>query len=180
MHLVHDATDTEYFAGKVTDSGGVYVVPAFVGLGSPYWDMYARGAILGITRGTCREHIIRATLESIAYQSADLLDAIRQDAGMDIQMLRVDGGAVQNNFLMQFQADILDIEVERPQITETTAMGAAYLAGLAVGYWESKERITELRKTDRIYHPDMDAETRQQARQGWEKAVQRAMRWEEC
>ena len=178
LKLVHDAADTGYFAMKVPDSGGVYVVPAFVGLGSPYWDMYARGAILGITRGTNRDHIIRATLESIAYQSADLLLAMKQDSGMDIQTLRVDGGAVANNFLMQFQSDILGIDVERPVVTETTALGAAYLAGLAVGFWADKDRILEMRQLDRMFEPDMTEEDREAASKGWKKAVSRCRNWE--
>jgi glycerol kinase len=179
MNLIRDAADSEYFATKVEDSGGVYVVPAFVGLGSPYWDMYARGAILGITRGTNRNHIVRATLESIAYQSCDLLEAMKQDSGMPIKHLRVDGGAVGNNFLMQFQADILGIEVERPLVTETTAMGAAYLAGLAVGYWPDKSRILELRRLDRLFRPQISADERVNLVRGWQKAVSRSRNWAE-
>ena len=142
LELVNDAADTEYFAGKVKDNGGVYIVPAFTGLGAPYWDMYARGTILGLTRGANRNHIIRAALESIAYQSRDLMDAMEEDSGCRLNSIKVDGGASRNNFLMQFQADITGTKVIRPIITETTALGAAYLAGLAVGFWKSKEEIT--------------------------------------
>ena len=177
LKLIHDAADSEYFATKVPDSGGVYVVPAFVGLGSPYWDMYARGAILGITRGTNREHIIRATLESIAYQSGDLLGAMQQDSGINIDVLRVDGGASQNNFLLQFQSDILNINVERPVIVETTAMGAAYLAGLAVGYWPDTSSIEKLRQVDTTFKPAMNEENREKALKGWDKAVGRTRNW---
>ena len=140
LKLVTESSDTEYFARKVKDSAGVYVVPAFVGLGAPYWDMYARGAIVGLTRGANKNHIIRATLESIAYQTRDVLEAMQEDSGIKLSSLKVDGGAAANNFLMEFQADILGTAVRRPVILETTALGAAYLAGLAVGIWESKER----------------------------------------
>ena len=139
LRLVNESKDTEYFARKVKDNGGVYVVPAFVGLGAPYWDMYARGAILGLTRGANKNHIIRATLESIAYQTRDVLEAMQEDSGIQLAELKVDGGAAANNFLMEFQADILGTKVRRPVVLETTALGAAYLAGLAVGFWESKE-----------------------------------------
>lgn len=141
LRLVNESKDTEYFARKVKDNGGVYVVPAFVGLGAPYWDMYARGAILGLTRGANKNHIIRATLESIAYQTRDVLEAMQEDSGIQLAELKVDGGAAANNFLMEFQADILGTKVRRPVVLETTALGAAYLAGLAVGFWESKEEI---------------------------------------
>ena len=141
LMLVNDAQDTEYFAKKVKDNGGVYVVPAFVGLGAPYWDMYARGAIFGLTRGANRNHIIRAALESIAYQSKDVLHAMEEDAGYKIKSLKVDGGASKNEFLMQFQSNLIDTQVTRPIISETTALGAAYLAGLAVGYWKDMSNI---------------------------------------
>jgi glycerol kinase len=177
MNLVRDAAESGHLATKVNDSGGVYVVPAFVGLGSPYWDMYARGAILGITRGTNRNHIIRATLESIAYQSCDLLGAMKQDSGLEIPHLRVDGGAVCNDFLMQFQADILGIDVERPVVTETTALGAAYLAGLAVGYWEDKKRILQLRRLDRLFRANLPESERARLYRGWQKAVGRSRNW---
>jgi glycerol kinase len=179
MKIIYDAKDSEYFATKVEDSLGVYVVPAFVGLGAPYWDMYARGAILGLTRGTTRNHIIRATLESIAYQTRDVLELMRNECGIDLCELRVDGGACANNFLMQFQADILGVPVERPEIIETTAMGAAYLAGLAVGFWKDQSMIAERRKVNRRFIPGMHEDKRKELYDGWKKAVKRAMKWEE-
>ena len=178
MGLIKDAADTEYFANKVKDSNGVYVVPAFVGLGSPYWDMYARGCIVGLTRGANRNHIIRATLESIAYQSKDLIEAMQEDSGIQLSSLKVDGGAVANNFLMQFQSDILGAEVLRPEVTETTALGAAYLAGLAVGFWDSKDEIMEKWNLDRLYIPKLEEEKRAAMYKGWEKAVTRSQNWE--
>ncbi|MFO7570337.1 MAG: glycerol kinase GlpK [Smithellaceae bacterium] len=179
LRVVYDARDSEYFATKVPDSQGVYVVPAFTGLGAPYWDMYARGAILGLTRGTNRNHIIRATLESIAYQTRDVLELMRTECGIDLCELRVDGGACANNFLMQFQADILGVPVERPQIIETTALGAAYLAGLAVGFWKDQATIAGRRKVDYRFEPAMEAPQREKIYAKWKKAVGRAMRWEE-
>jgi glycerol kinase len=179
MKVIYDAKDSEYFATKVEDSLGVYVVPAFVGLGAPYWDMYARGAILGLTRGTTRNHIIRATLESIAYQTRDVLELMRNECGIDLCELRVDGGACTNNFLMQFQADILGVPVERPEIIETTAMGAAYLAGLAVGFWKDQSMIAERRKVNRRFMPGMHEDKRKDLYDNWKKAVKRAMHWEE-
>jgi glycerol kinase len=179
MKVIYDAKDSEYFATKVDDSLGVYVVPAFVGLGAPYWDMYARGAILGLTRGTTRNHIIRATLESIAYQTRDVLELMRNECGIDLYELRVDGGACANNFLMQFQADILGVPVERPEIIETTAMGAAYLAGLAVGFWKDQSMIAERRKVNRRFQPSMHEDKRKELYDNWKKAVKRAMHWEE-
>ncbi len=179
LRVVYDARDSEYFATKVPDSQGVYVVPAFTGLGAPYWDMYARGAILGLTRGTNRNHIIRATLESIAYQTRDVLELMRSECGIDLCELRVDGGACANNFLMQFQADILGVPVERPLIIETTALGAAYLAGLAVGFWKDQETIAGRRKVDRKFHPSMDEDKRHKLYTRWKKAVERARNWEE-
>ncbi len=179
LRVIYDARDSEYFATKVPDTQGVYVVPAFVGLGAPYWDMYARGAIIGLTRGTNRNHIIRATLESIAYQTRDVLELMRTECGIDLCELRVDGGACANNFLMQFQADILDVPVERPEIIETTALGAAYLAGLAVGFWKDQATIAERRKVDRRFRPAMDEEKRQKLYGRWKKAVERARSWEE-
>jgi glycerol kinase len=155
------------------------VVPAFTGLGAPYWDMYARGAILGLTRGANRSHIIRATLESIAYQTRDVLELMRNECGIDLCELRVDGGACANNFLMQFQADILSVPVERPEIIETTALGAAYLAGLAVGFWKDQETIAEKRKVDRRFQPAMDEEKSRKLYAKWKKAVERARMWEE-
>ena len=179
LKVIYDAKDSEYFATKVEDSLGVYVVPAFVGLGAPYWDMYARGAILGLTRGTTRNHIIRATLESIAYQTRDVLELMRNECGIDLCELRVDGGACANNFLMQFQADILGVPVERPEIIETTAMGAAYLAGLAVGFWKDQSMIAERRKVNRRFEPGMNEDKRKELYDNWKKAVKRAMHWEE-
>ncbi|PKN05139.1 MAG: glycerol kinase [Deltaproteobacteria bacterium HGW-Deltaproteobacteria-9] len=179
MRLIYDAKDSEYFATRVEDSLGVYVVPAFVGLGAPYWDMYARGAILGLTRGTTRNHIIRATLESIAYQTRDVLELMRNECGLDLCELRVDGGACANDFLMQFQSDILGVPVERPKVIETTAMGAAYLAGLAVGFWKDQSMIAQRRKIDRRFNPAMSDDKRQKLYDDWKKAVKRAMKWEE-
>lgn len=179
LRLINDAADTEYFAGKVKDNGGVYVVPAFVGLGAPYWDMYARGAIFGLTRGANRNHIIRAALESIAYQSKAVIDAMSEDAGYKINKLKVDGGASRNNLLMQFQADIINGEVTRPIISETTALGAAYLAGLAVGFWKSKEEISNRWFASQTYMPSMEEEVVTKLYTGWEKAVERAKHWEE-
>jgi glycerol kinase len=179
MKVIYDAKDSEYFATKVEDSLGVYVVPAFVGLGAPYWDMYARGAILGLTRGTTRNHIIRATLESIAYQTRDVLELMRNECGIDLCELRVDGGACANNFLMQFQSDILGVPVERPEIIETTALGAAYLAGLAVGFWKDQSMIAERRKVNRRFTPAMNEDKRKELYDKWKKAVKRAMHWED-
>ncbi len=178
MKFFSDAADTEYFATKVKDNGNVYLVPAFVGLGSPYWDMYARGTIVGLTRGSNRNHIIRAALESIAYQSKDLIEAMQEDSGIKLLALRVDGGAVRNNFLMQFQADILNTDVNRPEVIETTALGAAYLAGLAVGFWTDKEDIKRNWKLNREFNPDLEEELRVKYYKGWKKAVEKAKGWE--
>ncbi|WP_257284975.1 glycerol kinase GlpK [Endozoicomonas sp. SESOKO1] len=179
LGLVRDAADTEYFASKVKDTNGVYVVPGFVGLGAPYWDPYARGAIFGLTRGANRNHIVRATLEAIAYQSRDLIEAMQQDAGIAMKQLRVDGGAVANNFLMQFQSDILNKEVVRPTVTESTAAGSAYLAGLAVGFWKSIDELKDKVGVDRIYTPVMAEEQRTGLYKGWKKAVERSLKWED-
>ena len=179
LKLVGESKDTEYFARKVKDNGGVYVVPAFVGLGAPYWDMYARGAILGLTRGANKNHIIRATLESIAYQTRDVIEAMQEDSGIKLNHLKVDGGAAANNFLMEFQAEILGTSVRRPVILETTALGAAYLAGLAVGIWESKEEIKKQWILDEEFTCKMPEEERENKYKGWKKAVGRAMKWEE-
>ncbi|MDP0488588.1 MAG: glycerol kinase GlpK [Fusobacterium sp. JB021] len=179
LQLVNESRDTEYFARKVKDSAGVYVVPAFVGLGAPYWDMYARGAIVGLTRGANKNHIIRATLESIAYQTRDVLEAMQEDSGIELNGLRVDGGAAANNFLMEFQSDILGKTVRRPTVLETTALGAAYLAGLAVGVWETKEEIRENWVLDKEFSPVMDKDLRGKKYNGWKKAVKRSMDWEE-
>jgi glycerol kinase len=177
LKIIHDAADSEYFAKKVKDSNGVYVVPAFTGLGAPHWDMYARGAIVGLTRGTNRNHIIRATLESIAYQTKDVIEAMIEDSGINLTALKVDGGATANNFLMQFQSDILDVNIERPEITETTALGAAYLAGLAVGFWKSKGEISQYWSINRKFKPEMDEEERNKLYNGWKKAVGRSKDW---
>ena len=179
MKLIHDARDSEYFATKVKDSNGVYVVPAFAGLGAPYWDMYARGAIVGLTRGVNKNHIIRATLESIAYQAKDILMAMEEDSQIKLSTIKVDGGACINNFLMQFQSDILGVPVERPQIIETTALGAAYLAGLAVGFWSSKEEIANKWNIDRTFNPKMNPDELTKLYKGWKKAIGRAENWVE-
>ena len=179
LKLVNDAADTEYFAKKVKDNGGVYIVPAFTGLGAPHWDMYARGAIFGLTRGANRNHIIRAALEAIAYQSRDLIDAMQEDSGCKLTSIKVDGGASRNNLLMQFQADITGSEVVRPIITETTALGAAYLAGLAVGFWKSKEEIAKKWAVSQEYSPNLDEDVKEKLYRGWKKAVDRAKGWEE-
>lgn len=179
MRFFTESRDAEYYAQKVKDTGGVYLVPAFTGLGAPHWDMYARGCIVGLTRGTKREHIIRAAQESIAYQSADLVTAMEKDTGLPIAELRVDGGASRDGFLMQFQADILQKEVRRPMIRETTALGAAYLAGLAVGVWPSTAEISKLWSCDVAFHPDMLAEKQQALQKGWNKAVGRSLDWAE-
>ena len=163
----------------VPDSNGVYVVPAFVGLGAPYWDMYARGTIVGLTRGANRNHIVRATLESIAYQTRDVLQAMEDDSGIPLKVLKVDGGAVANNFLMQAQSDILGVPVERPQTIESTAIGAAFLAGLAVGFWKDKAEIEAIRRVDRNFIPGMPPEAREKAYRGWKRAVERSRAWEE-
>lgn len=179
MELIDNAAESEEYAKKVEDTDGVYVVPAFAGLGAPYWDMYARGAIVGLTRGSSKNHIIRATLESIAYQSRDVLEAMEADSGLELKKMRVDGGAAMNDFLMQFQADILASEVERPEINETTALGAAYLAGLAVGYWDSKEELIEKWKKDKDFKHQMDENKKEKLYKGWKKAVERAKNWSE-
>ena len=179
LKLVSEARDTEYFARKVKDNGGVYVVPAFVGLGAPYWDMYARGAILGLTRGANKNHIIRAALESIAYQTRDVLEAMQEDSGIELNGLKVDGGATANNFLMEFQSDILGKTVRRPTVLETTALGAAYLAGLAVGVWETKEEIKNSWILDREFSPIMEEDLREEKYAKWKKAVERSRAWEE-
>ena len=183
LRLIESSADSAYFASKVPDNGGVYVVPAFVGLGAPYWDMYARGAVLGLTRGSNRNHLIRAALESIAYQTRDVIDAMEKDSLVSPQSdvkppLRVDGGASLNPFLMQFQADIIGRKVVRPVVTETTALGAAYLAGLAVGFWSSREEIHRLWTANAEFVPSMDSCMREKYYSGWKKAVSRAMAWE--
>ena len=177
LRIVDSASDTEYFAGKVKDTNGCYVVPAFTGLGAPYWDQYARGTIVGLTRGVNKYHIVRATLESLVYQVNDVMDVMRSDAGINLTTLRVDGGASANNLLMQIQADISDVPVERPECIETTALGAAYLAGLAVGFWESKEAVLESRVVDKIFRPQIEEEERQKRVKGWRAAVGCSRDW---
>jgi len=172
LKIIDAAPDSEYFSKKVPDTGGVYVVPAFAGLGAPYWDMDARGAIYGITRGTSKAHLVRATLESLAYQTTDVLNAMEADSGVTLKTLKVDGGAANNNLLMQFQADILDTAVERPSNTETTALGAAYLAGLAVGFYDANT-LNGLNDIDETFEPQMLAEERERLYKGWLKAVER-------
>lgn len=179
MRFLTESRDAEYYAQKVSDTGGVYLIPAFTGLGAPYWDMYARGAIVGITRGTKREHIIRAAQESIAYQSLDLVKAMEKDTGMALNVLNVDGGASRDAFLMQFQADILDKKVQRPIVKETTALGAAYLAGLATGLWNSRDELKTGDWCDKIFTPDMTEEKREKLVKGWHKAVGRSLDWAE-
>jgi len=180
LNLLSSARDSEEMAQQVEDTTGVYVVPAFTGLGAPYWNMRARGAIFGLTRGTSKEHLIRATLESMAYQTKDVLNAMEKDTEMDLQSLKVDGGAAANNFLMQFQADILGVPVERPQAIETTAMGAAYLAGLAVGFWRDVEELKASWRLDQRFKPDMSVERRTKLYKGWQKAVLRTLDWDEA
>ncbi|HEY8938450.1 MAG TPA: glycerol kinase GlpK [Cyclobacteriaceae bacterium] len=178
LHVIDQSKDSEYFAAKALGSNEVYVVPAFAGLGAPYWDMYARGAIFGLTRDTGKDHLIKATLESLAYQTKDILNAMQEDAGLTLASLKVDGGACANNILMQFQADILGTEVERPVVIESTAMGAAYLAGIQVGLWK-KEDIIRNRKIEKRFTPQMEESVRQKLYKGWKKAVSRTMGWME-
>ncbi|WP_160032609.1 glycerol kinase GlpK [Paenibacillus sp. An7] len=175
LRMIRDSKDSELYASRVESTDGVYLVPAFVGLGSPYWDSDVRGAMFGLTRGTTKEHFIRATLESLAYQTRDVLTAMQQDSGNGLARMRVDGGAVRNNLLMQFQSDILGCPVERPIIGETTALGAAYLAGLAVGFWSSCEEISEQWASERIFEPVMKEEERERLYSGWQRAVHAAM-----
>ncbi|HJV83338.1 glycerol kinase GlpK [Noviherbaspirillum sp.] len=179
LNIIQQSSDVEALALSVPDSDGVTFVPAFTGLGAPYWDAYARGTIVGMTRGTTRAHIARSALESIAYQSVDVLDAMQKDSGMRLQELRVDGGASRNDLLMQFQADVLGVPVVRPMVTETTALGAAYLAGLRVGFWSSQQEIASLWKMDRCFEPRMADEERQARIATWRRAVERARAWAE-
>ncbi len=177
MRLVDTSEDTEYMASKVKNTNGCYVVPAFTGLGAPYWDQYARGTIVGITRGVNKYHIIRATLESIAYQVNDVIAAMQADSGITLRTLKVDGGASANNFLMQFQADVIHAPVNRPVCVETTAMGAAYLAGLAVGYWSSKEEVIKNWQIDQVFQPQMKEADRVSCLEGWGRAVKYSYGW---
>ena len=178
LRVINHAADSEYFAQKVAGEDSVVVVPAFAGLGAPYWDMYARGAIFGLTRDSSQNHIIKATLQSLAYQTRDVLDAMQQDSGKQLAALKVDGGACANNFLMQFQSDILNCPVERPKVIETTAMGAAYLAGLKAGVW-TKSQILEFRQIDKIFAPEMEPDKRKALYRNWQKAVDRSRNWVE-
>lgn len=180
MKFIYDAADSEYFACKVKDNGGVYIVPAFTGLGAPYWDMYARGTIFGLTRGSNRNHVIRAALESIAYQTNDLIVAMKKDTNLDIDTLKVDGGASRNNFLMQFQADISSLNVEKSKIMETTALGAAFLAGLKVNVWSSVDEIKRIWAVDTKFEPKMNENIKNNYISKWNKAVLMCKGWEDC
>ncbi|WP_044337017.1 glycerol kinase GlpK [Rossellomorea aquimaris] len=175
LRMLKDAKDSQEYAEKVESTDGVYVVPAFVGLGTPYWDSDVRGAVFGLTRGTSKEHFVRATLESLAYQTKDVLTAMEADSGISLKKLRVDGGAVKNDFLMQFQSDMLSVPVERPVVNETTALGAAYLAGLAVGFWKNREEIFKQWNKDKQFEPAMAPETQEELYNGWKKAVKATM-----
>jgi len=177
LKIINDSAECSELAARVPDTGGVYLVPAFTGLSAPYWDMYARGIIVGITRGTSREHIARSAMESIAYQTRDLIEAMQADSGEKARSLRVDGGATRSDFLMQFQADILGITVEKPVITEMAALGAGYLAGLGVGFWESKEELEKHWHVDKIYEPAMKEEQREELYSNWKRAVKRSLSW---
>jgi len=179
MRLIDKSEDSEYFAQKIDDNEGVYFVPAFSGLGAPHWDMYARGTIVGLTRSTNKNHIIRAALESIAYQTKDVVDTMTEESGIDLKILKVDGGATNNRFLMQFQADILNKEIERPQVYETTALGAAYLAGLAVGFWESFDEIVKINTINSKYTPSMSEKKSKNYYQNWKRALEKSKAWVE-
>lgn len=177
MRFLTESSDAEYYAQKVPDNGGVYFVPAFTGLGAPHWDMYARGCLIGITRGTKRAHIIRAAQESIAYQSMDLVQAMEKDTGLSLAELKVDGGASRDTFLMQFQSDMINRSIRRPMIRETTALGTAYLAGLATGFWQDLDEIKALWKCDSTFSPSMEEEQRKKLIASWNKAVGRSLDW---
>jgi len=179
LKIIRKSSDVEKLARQVEDNGGVYLVPAFAGLGAPHWDQYARGLIAGLTRGATDAHLARAALESIAYQVADVLDAMRKDANLKITSLRVDGGAAVNNLMMQFQADMLGVPVVRPQLFETTALGAAYLAGLGVGFWKSRDQLDSQWKMDRTFEPQMKKSEVERLRAGWNKALERSRHWAE-
>jgi glycerol kinase len=180
LGLLENPAKSSELAGMVGDTDGVYLVPAFTGMGAPYWDMYARGLMVGITRGTRKEHVIRAALEAIAYQSRDVFEAMGEDSGIPIKELRVDGGASSNDFLMQFQADVMRVKVNRPKITETTSLGAAYLAGLGVGFWENMEEISKIRESEKVFLPQMSMLLREKKYTLWKKAVQRSLSWEDA
>jgi glycerol kinase len=177
LRMLKNAADSEGYATAVEDTNGVYVVPAFVGLGAPYWDPYARGTIVGLSRGSKKEHLIRATLESLAYQTSDVLDAMQEDSGITLKALKVDGGACANNFLMQFQSDVLGVQVDRPEVIETTALGAAYLAGLAVGYWKNKDEVRSNWAISKAFKPSMESSRREELLEGWHEAVKRSQGW---
>jgi glycerol kinase len=179
LGIINDAAQSEVLAKSIASNDGVYFVPALAGLGAPHWDAYARGIIVGITRGTTRAHLARAALESMCYQTRDVVDAMARDSGIRLQEIRADGGAVVNKFLMQFQSDILGVPVEVPLITETTALGAAYLAGLAVGFWESREELKDKWKLGQRYEPQLNEPERERLHARWLKAVERAKSWEE-
>ncbi len=180
LGIIKNSSDVEALAASVPDNGGVYLVPAFVGLGAPYWDSYARGVIVGLTRGSTAAHIARATLESMAYQTREVLEAMTADSGVTLTTLRVDGGAVVDNLLMQFQADILGVPVQRPKVAETTALGAAYLAGIATGFWSGPQQVTEQWAVDRTFVPTMSADQRDALYAGWKRAVERSLKWEQA
>lgn len=177
LRMIKSAPESEKYCTAVEDTNGVYLVPAFVGLGAPYWDQYARGTIVGLTRGTKKEHFIRATVESLAYQTYDVLKAMQEDSGIELKALKVDGGACANNFLMQFQSDILGVQVDRPEVIETTALGAAYLAGIAVGYWKDKDDVATNWAISKNFEPNMEDERRTELLKGWHEAVNRSMGW---
>ena len=177
LHLIQTAAESEKYCREVKDTNGTYVVPAFTGLGAPYWDSYARGTIVGLTRGTGKAHLIRATVESLAYQVSDVIRAMEKDAGIQLKTLKVDGGASANDFLMQFEADILGVRVARPRCIETTALGAAYLAGLAVGYWDNQEDVKKNWALERTFLPEIEEPAREKLLAGWKRAVQCALAW---
>ena len=178
LGLIQSAPETEQMALKVKDTNGCYVVPAFTGLGAPYWDQYARGAVVGLTRGVNRYHLVRATLDSLCYQVQDVLEAMEQDSGIRLTSLKADGGASANNYILQTQADLTGVPVKRPRCVETTAMGAAYLAGLSAGYWDSQEKVRANWAIDRTFEPAISQEQREKMRAGWKRAVKRSFEWE--
>jgi glycerol kinase len=177
LRMLKSAPESEKYCTAVEDTNGVYLVPAFVGIGAPYWDQYARGTIVGLTRGAKKEHFVRATVESLAYQTYDVLKAMQEDSGIELKALKVDGGACANNFLMQFQSDILGVQVDRPEVIETTALGAAYLAGIAVGYWKNREDVVKNWALSRSFEPDMEENKKEKLLNGWHEAVKRSMGW---
>ena len=179
LKAIETSGDVEALANSVADNGGVYLVPAFVGLGAPYWDSHARGTIIGLTRGSTIGHIARATLESMCYQTRDVLEAMSADSHVHLKTLRVDGGAVVNNLLMQFQADILGVQVQRPIVAETTALGAAYLAGLAIGFWKNRQEVADHWAVDRTFEPQMSADQRDSLYANWKRAVERSQHWDQ-